>query len=62
MPQSDRSSQHQAAFRAKRREAGWAKCSFWLPPEDLARLERLKAIHGTQEAAVRAALAQMMAE
>lgn len=49
-------SSHQAAFRARRREAGWRKLSFWLEPGEAELLDRLKAQHGTAESAVRAAL------
>ncbi len=55
-------STHQAAFRQRRRDAGWAKLSFWLEPGEAALLERLKARHGTAEKAVKAALERLAAE
>ena len=55
-------SAHQAAFRRRRREAGWAKLSFWLEPDAAALLEQLKARHGTAEKAVKAALVRLAAD
>ena len=55
-------SQHQAKFRRRRREAGWAKLSFWLEPDQAVLLERLKVRHGTAEKAVKAALERLAAE
>ena len=46
----------QAAMRQRRREAGWKKLSFYLEPGEVELLNRLKARHGTDKAAVTAAL------
>lgn len=45
-----------ATYHAKRREAGWKKVTVWLPPEGLEQLAKLKAAHGSNDAAVQALL------
>lgn len=53
---------HAAAFRQRRKEEGWRKLSFYLPPAEVDTLARLRALYGSQEAAVRAALQRLAAE
>ena len=48
--------EHQAAFRARRKEAGAKKLSLYLTPEEAKLLAKLKSRHGTEAAAVKAAL------
>lgn len=43
-----------ADYHAKRKAAGWKKVTVWLPPEALARLAELKAVHGSNDAAAQA--------
>ena len=50
------SAAHQATFRARRKDAGAKKLSFYLTAEEAALLAKLKSRHGTEVAAVRAAL------
>lgn len=53
---------HAKAFRDRRRESGWLKLSFWLPPSEAEELRRLQEVRGTQEAAVRVALSKLASE
>lgn len=41
---------------AKRKEEGWRKVTVWLPPDAVARLDRLAEWHGGIGAAIEAAL------
>lgn len=47
---------HQAAFRQRRKAQGYRKLSVYLDPREAELLDRLKREHGTDKAAVAAAL------
>ncbi len=45
-----------SAYHARRKEAGMRKLTTWLTPEAQEALQRLSLVHGSQDAAINAAL------